>query len=87
MYTNSITGAINTYMIPYEQRQTVKPLYELFSNETYVPHAYYCIESDFIESYVTEKKSFIHDELYIQQEKEFVLTTLKQVGAPTKNRT
>jgi hypothetical protein len=74
-------------MIPYEQKPTVQIFYKLFAHQKYVPHAYYCIESDFIESYVTEKKSFIDDELYIQQEKEFVLTTLKQVGAPTKNRT
>ena len=74
-------------MIPTSKRPTVEIFYKLFSNEKYVPFAYYCIDSDFVPSYVTEKKSFTEDELYITQEKEFVLTTLKQVGAPTKNRT
>ena len=72
---------------PYEKLQTVEMLYQLFSHKEYVPYAYYCVDSDFVPSYVTEKKSFKQDELYIQSEKEFVLTTLKQVGAPTKNRT
>lgn len=74
-------------MIPYEHKPTVEIFYKLFSNEKYVPFAYYCIDSEFISTYVTEKKSFTEDELYIKQEKEFVLTTLKQIGAPTKNRT
>ena len=74
-------------MIPHSQKPTVEIFYKLFSHEKYVPYAYYCVDSEFVPSYVTEKKSFIDDELYIQSEKEFVLTTLKQVGAPTKNRT
>ena len=69
---------------PYEKRQTVEILYELFSHQKYEPYDYYCIESDFIPSYVTEIKSFELDELYIQPKKEFILTT---IGAPTKNRT
>ena len=61
--------------------------YGLYSRQPYEPNGYYCVPSDFVPSYVTEKKSFTEDELYITQEKEFVLTTLKQIGAPTKNRT
>ena len=71
-------------MIPYEHRQTVKPFYDLFSHEKYEPYGYYCVPSDFIPSYVTEIKTLREDELYIQPEKEFILTT---IGAPTKNRT
>jgi hypothetical protein len=74
-------------MIPISKKPTVEIFYKLFSNEKYVPFAYYCIDSEFVSTYVTEKKSFTDDELYIKQEKEFVLTTLKQIGAPTKNRT
>lgn len=75
-------------MTPYEHRQTVKSFYDLFSHEKYEPYnGYYCVPSDFIPSYVTEIKTLQEDELYIQPEKEFILTTLKQIGAPTKNRT
>ena len=69
-------------MIPYEQRQTVQALYTAFAHEKYVPYAHHCIQSEFIPTYVTEIKSFKEDELYIQPEKEFILTT---IGAPTKN--
>ena len=71
-------------MIPTSKKPTVEILYKLFSQQKYVPYSYHCIKSDFIPSYVTEIKSFELDELYIQQEKEFILTT---IGAPTKNRT
>ena len=71
-------------MIPTSKRPTVEIFYELFAHQKYEPYAYYCIDSDFISSYVTEIKSFELDELYIQPEKEFILTT---IGAPTKNRT
>ena len=74
-------------MIPHSKRETVQILYKLFSHEKYVPYASYCLPAEYVSSYVTEKKSFTDDELYIKQEKEFILTTLKQVGAPTKNRT
>jgi hypothetical protein len=74
-------------MIPIPKKPTVEIFYKLFSNEKYVPFDYYCIDSEFVSTYVTEKKSFKDDELYIKQEKEFVSTTLKQIGAPTKNRT
>ena len=69
-------------MIPTSKRPTVEIFYKLFAHQKYVPYSYYCIESDFIPSYVTKKNSFVEDELYIKQEKEFVLTT---IGAPTKN--
>ena len=69
-------------MIPIPKRPTVEIFYEIFSREKYVPYAYYCIDSDFKLSYDTKKNSFIEDELYIKQEKEFVLTP---IGAPTKN--
>ena len=71
-------------MIPTSKRPTVEMFYKIFSHEKYEPYGYYCIESDFIPSYVTEIKTLKEDELYIQPEKEFILTT---IGAPTKNRT
>lgn len=71
-------------MTTYSEKPTVEILYKLFSNKKYVPYAYYCLPSEFVPSYVTKKNSFVEDELYIKQEKEFVLTT---IGAPTKNRT
>ena len=71
-------------MIPTSKRPTVEIFYKLYTQK-YEPYGYYCVPSDFVPSYVTEKKSFTEDELYIKQEKEFVLTTLKQLGAPTKN--
>lgn len=74
-------------MIPTSKRPTVEMFYGLYARQPYEPNGYYCVPSDFVPSYVTEKKSFTEDELYITQEKEFVLTTLKQIGAPTKNRT
>lgn len=74
-------------MIPTSKRPTVEMFYGLYARQPYEPHGYYCVPSDFVPSYVTEIKSFTEDKLYITQEKEFVLTTLKQVGAPTKNRT
>ena len=58
--------------------------YKLFSHEKYEPYGYYCIESEFIPTYDTKIKTLKEDELYIQPEKEFILTT---IGAPTKNRT
>ena len=63
------------------KRPTVEIFYELYAHQAYEPDGYYCVDSEFVSSYVNEKKSFIDDELYIEQEKEFVLTTLKKVGA------
>jgi hypothetical protein len=74
-------------MIPTSKRPTVEMFYGLYARQPYEPNDYYCVSSDFVQLYVTEKKSFTEDELSIKQEKEFILTTLKQVGAPTKNRT
>ena len=69
-------------MKPYLKKPTVEIFYSLFSHEKYVPYACYCTDSEFVLSYVTEKNSFKDDKLYIQLEKEFILTT---IGAPTKN--
>ena len=69
-------------MIPIPKKPTVEILYELFSDKEYNPYAYYCLDAEFVTSYVTKKNSFVTGELYIKQEKEFVLTT---TGAPTKN--
>jgi len=69
-------------MTTYLEKPTVEIFYELFAHQKYVPYAYYCTDSEFVPSYVTEKNSFKDDELYIQAEKEFILTT---IGAPTKN--
>ena len=69
-------------MIPTSKRPTVEILYKLFSHEKYEPYSSYCLSAEFVPSYVTEIKSFKEDELYIQKEKEFILTT---IGAPTKN--
>jgi hypothetical protein len=74
-------------MIPTSKRPTVEIFYEMYAHKVYEPNGYYCVPSEFVPSYVTEIKTFKEDELYIQQEKEFILTTLKQIGAPTKNRT
>ena len=77
-------GQINIHMIPTSKKPTVEIFYKLYAHQKYVPYGYHCIDSEFIPSYVIEIKSFKDDELYIQQEKEFTLTT---IGAPTKNRT
>ena len=61
--------------------------YGLYAQQSYEPHGYHCVDSEFVPSYDTKIKTFEADELYIQPEKEFILTTLKQIGAPTKNRT
>ena len=66
--------------VPYEKQQTVEKLYELFSNQEYKPTAYYCLPSEFVQTYYTIKKTFIQDTKPSQQD--FVLTT---IGAPTKN--
>ena len=61
--------------------------YGLYAQQSYEPHGYHCVDSKFVPSYDTKIKTFEADEIYIQPEKQFILTTLKQVGAPTKNRT
>jgi len=63
-------------MKPYLEKPTVEIFYELFSHEKYVSYAHYCVNSEFIPTYVPKIKSFNDDELYIQQEKEFILTTI-----------
>ena len=55
--------------------------YELYAQQTYERNGYYCVDSEFVPSYDTKIKTFEDDKLYIQPEKEFILTTLKQIGA------
>ena len=74
-------------MTTISKRPTVEIFYGLYAHQAYEPNGYYCVDSEFVPSYDTKIKTFEDDELYITQEKEFILTTLKQVGAPTKNRT
>ena len=68
-------------MIPTSKRPTVEMFYGLYAQQSYEPHGYHCVDSEFVSSYDTKIKTFEADELYIQPEKEFILTTLKQVGA------
>ena len=74
-------------MIPIPKRPTVEIFYEMFSKQEYTPKSFYCVPSEFKSSYDAQKKSFNYEEKLIQQEKDFVLTTLKQIGALAKNRT
>ena len=68
-------------MTPTSKRPTVEMFYELYTQQTYEPNGYYCVDSEFVPSYDTKIKTFEDDKLYIQPEKEFILTTLKQIGA------
>ena len=70
---------------PYEKRQTVQVLYNLFSNERFKQPAYYCVESEFKSSYDVQINPF--EESVKPEPKEFILTTLKQVGADKRSRT
>lgn len=72
-------------MTPYEKRQTVEVLYNLFSNDEYNPTAFYCVQSEFNSTYDVQIKSF--EETVKPEPKEFTLTTLKQVGADKRSRT
>jgi hypothetical protein len=72
-------------MIPTSKRPTVEIFYETFSKEEYNPKKFYCIESEFKQTYDVQIKSF---ESPVKPEpKEFTLTTLKQVGADKRSRT
>jgi len=66
-------------MTPYEKRQTVQVFYETFSDKKYVSKEFYCVESEFIPTYDVQIKTF--EEPVKQEQKEFILTTLKQIGA------
>ena len=66
-------------MIPTSKKPTVEIFYKTFSNKEYDAKKFYCVESEFIPSYDVQIKSF--EESVKQEPKEFILTTLKQIGA------
>ena len=66
-------------MIPTSKRPTVEIFYKIFSKEEYDAKKFHCVESEFIPSYDVQIKSF--EESVKQEPKEFILTTLKQIGA------
>ena len=66
-------------MIPTSKKPTVEIFYKIFSNEEYNETEFYCVQSEFKQTYDVQIKSF---EVSVKQEpKDFILTTLKQVGA------
>ena len=66
-------------MKTYEKRQTVQVFYDTFAKEKYSPTKFYCVDSEFSKTYDVQIKTF--EELVKQEPKEFILTTLKQIGA------
>jgi hypothetical protein len=66
-------------MIPNSKKPTVEIFYKIFSNKEYDAKKSYCVESEFIPSYDVQIKTF--EESVKQEQKEFILTTLKQIGA------
>ena len=72
-------------MIPTSKRPTVEIFYKTFSNEEYNPTEFYCVQSEFKQTYDVQIKSF--EEVVKPESKEFILTTLKQVGADKRSRT
>ena len=66
-------------MIPTSKKPTVEIFYKTFSDKEYVSKKFYCVESEFILTYDVQIKSF--EEPVKQEQKEFILTTLKQIGA------
>ena len=66
-------------MIPTSKRPTVEIFYKTFSDKEYDTKKFHCVESEFIPSYDVKIKSF--EEPVKQEQKEFILTTLKQIGA------
>ena len=66
-------------MIPTSKKPTVEIFYKIFSDEEYVSKKFYCVESEFIPTYDVQIKTF--EEPIKQEQKEFILTTLKQIGA------
>ena len=70
-------------MIPTSKRPTVEIFYKTFSDKEYDPKKFHCVESEFIPSYDVQIKSF--EEPVKQEQKEFILTTLKQIGANSKS--
>ena len=67
-------------MTPHSEKPTVEILYQLFSKQQYKPTAFYCLPSEFVQTYYTIKKPFMQDAKPLKED--FVLTT---IGAPTKN--
>ena len=72
-------------MIPTSKRPTVEIFYKTFSNEEYNPTEFYCVQSEFKQTYDVQIKSF--EEVVKPESKEFILTTLKQIGADKRSRT
>ena len=72
-------------MIPTSKRPTVEIFYEIFSNEEYNETEFYCVQSEFKQTYDVQIKSF--EEVVQPEPKDFILTTLKQVGADKRSRT
>jgi hypothetical protein len=66
-------------MIPTSKKPTVEIFYKTFSDKEYDPKKFHCVESEFISSYDVQIKTF--EEPVKQEQKEFILTTLKQIGA------
>jgi len=66
-------------MIPTSKKPTVEIFYEIFSNEEYNQTEFYCVQSEFKQTYDVQIKTF--EEPVKQEQKEFILTTLKQIGA------
>ena len=66
-------------MIPTSKKPTVEIFYKTFSDEEYVSKKFYCVQSEFKQTYDVQIKTF--EEPVKQEQKEFILTTLKQIGA------
>ena len=66
-------------MIPTSKKPTVEIFYKTFSDKEYVSKKFYCVESEFIPTYDVQIKTF--EEPVKLEQKEFILTTLKQIGA------
>ncbi len=72
-------------MIPTSKKPTVEIFYKTFSDKEYDPKKFHCVESEFKQTYDVQIKSF--EEVVQPEPKDFILTTLKQVGADKRSRT
>ena len=74
-------------MIPYELRDTVKDLYTAFSNQPYVPAAYWTTTTEFKLDplYQHTATQYEADSLFVKQQHEFVLDTT--FGGSGRDRT
>ena len=70
-------------MIPTSKKPTVEIFYKTFSDKEYDPKKFHCVESEFKQTYDVQIKTF--EEPVKQEQKEFILTTLKQIGANSKS--